>query len=264
VTSRWADFEPSCAILLGSGWSEAVSNFSIGDSINYSDIPGLGDTGVKGHAGLLCRAEYAGLSTLIFKGRRHWYEGAGWDPIALPVYIMKKMQVRTLVISTSVGAINPDLKVGDIMLVKDHINLMGVNPLNGKHNPVWGDMFPDMSRIYNKELREFFQKASAKCGSDLKEGVLCACAGPAYETPAEIQMLDRLGADVASMSTVPEALLAHAAGLRIAGLSCITNYAAGRNTKTLCHAEVLETTSRVMKDLRALLESFFTELSTEE
>ena len=252
---------PSGGMILGSGWSDVAEAFDIVDQLNYAEIPGLGATGVVGHAGRLLRVDRNGQELLIFQGRRHYYEGVGWTPIAIPVYILKKLGVKQVMLTNAAGGIRKDLAPGSLMVLSDHINNMGAHPLIGPHHDVWGPRFPDQSTLYAPELQEAFVRAAATVGVPITKGVYLASTGPTYETPAEIVAQRTLGADAAGMSTVPEAMLANAAGLRVAGLSCITNWAAGILDQPLTHEEVTAATAEAMPRMRRLLPAFWDEVA---
>jgi purine-nucleoside phosphorylase len=254
---------PVCGLILGSGWSDVADAFDIREVLPYEKIPGLGATGVVGHAGRMIWGFSSGLETLVFQGRRHWYEGEGWTPIALPIFLLKQFGAGSVVLTNAAGGIRSDLNPGDLMVIDDHINLMCDNPLIGKHNSIWGPRFPDQSHVYNPDLRALMDKASKNCKVPVLHGVYLAESGPTYETPAEIRAWRTLGADAVGMSTVPEALLANAAGLRVAGLSCITNYAAGLSPHTLSHEEVTDTTKRAMSHMKKLLLQLWKEMANE-
>jgi purine-nucleoside phosphorylase len=261
VRARRPDAQPTHGLVLGSGWSEVVEAFEIIDAVDYSEIPGLGKTGVVGHAGRLSWARCAGLETLIFQGRRHYYEGIGWTPIALPIYVLKQMGVSTVLLTNAAGGVREDLTPGSLMALSDHVNNMGVNPLLGPHQSVWGPRFPDQSHVYDSELTALLTQAGNKVDVNVSHGVYFASSGPAYETPAEIRAFKRMGADAVGMSTVPEAMLAHAAGLRVVALSCITNLAAGINPVNLTHEEVTDTTRQTMPRMKKLLAAYWEELA---
>ncbi len=260
VRDRWPEARPTAGLVLGSGWSEVVDAFDIEDAIGYESIPGLGRPGVVGHAGRLVLASSAGVSTLIFQGRRHWYEGEGWTPVALPIYVLKSFGVGTVLLTNAAGGIRDGFKPGDLMILRDHINFLGANPLIGPHQKVWGARFPDQTALYDPALREALARAAAAVGEPICEGVYLAGSGPTYETPAEIQMFRTLGADAVGMSTVPEAQLAGASGMRVAGLSCITNLAAGISPNKLSHEEVTDTTKASMARMKSVVLAFWKEL----
>ena len=263
VRKRWPDATPRMGLILGSGWSEVVDAFQVADSIPYEEIPGLGKTGVVGHAGRLVLAESSGVKSLIFQGRRHFYEGVGWTPIALPVFLLKSLGAQGVLITNAAGGVRADLKPGSLMIIDDHINFLGTNPLIGPHHPFWGPRFPDQSEVYRRNLREALARAGKALGEALPHGVYLADSGPTYESPAEIRAFRTLGADAVGMSTVPEALLANAAGLKVVGLSCITNLAAGISAQPLSHEEVTESTRQAMARMKALVLAFWKEIARE-
>lgn len=263
IRSRWPNARPTLGLILGSGWSEVVESFTIKDAIPYEEIPGLGKTGVVGHAGRLVLAESSGIETLIFQGRRHFYEGVGWTPIALPVFLIKSLGAKAVMVTNAAGGVRADLKPGSLMIIDDHINFLGANPLIGAHDPVWGPRFPDQSEVYNTKLRKLLAQAGTAAGETLPHGVYLADSGPTYESPAEIRAFRTLGADAVGMSTVPEALLANAAGLKVVGLSCITNLAAGISKQALSHEEVTESTKQAMARMKAVVLGFWKEVSRE-
>ncbi len=259
VALRWPKARPVGGMILGSGWGGAVEACETIDSMSYAEIPGLGEPGVVGHAGRLVWARCAAGELLIFQGRRHFYEGLGWTPVATPVYVLKSAGVRMLLLTNAAGGIAEGFRPGDLMIVRDHINLMGGNPLVGPHHDVWGPRFPDVTRVYGPRLRRALHAAARTAGLSVLEGVYMAVSGPAYETPSEVRAYARLGADAVGMSTVPEAVLAHAAGLEVAGLTCITNAAAGLGGSDLTHAEVTTVAQDAMANVRALVAEFWKE-----
>lgn len=254
---------PVCGLILGSGWAKVAEAFRIRRRVDYAAIPVLGPTTVVGHPGRLLWAELAGIETFVFQGRRHWYEGAGWDPVAAPVCLLKSFGASIIVITNAAGGIRGDLRPGAIMLIDDHINAMGVNPLIGPCGPVWGPRFADMTSVYDPRLRVLCRKAARTAGEDLRHGVYLATTGPSFETPAEIAAFRRLGADAVGMSTVPEAILAHAAGLRVLGLSCISNRAAGAGGTKLTHEGIAATVTAAAPRMRALLKETWIRMARE-
>jgi purine-nucleoside phosphorylase len=192
---------------------------------------------------------------LIFAGRRHWYEGVGWDPIAFPACLAKVMGAAGIVLTNSAGGIRKTFQAGTVMVIEDHINFMGTNPLIGMSHPFWGARFPDMTCIYDQGYRRKLDEVAQAAGFPLAKGVYLAVTGPSYETPAEISAFRQMGADAVGMSTVPEAILAHAAGLKVAGLSCITNAAAG-GVSILSHEEVLVGARAAIPALTRVLQEF--------
>jgi purine-nucleoside phosphorylase len=264
IRRAWPNAAPTCGLILGSGWSEVAEAFAIKDTIGYEAIPGLGKPGVVGHSGRLAWAESAGLETFIFQGRRHFYEGEGWTPVALPVYVLKKFGVSRVMLTNAAGLIKKGLKPGDLMIIDDHLNNFGGNPLIGPHHPIWGPRFPDLSAAYDPALRRMLDRAARKLRIKVGHGVYLASSGPLYETPAEIRRYKAVGADAVGMSTVPETILAHAAGMRVVAISCLSNYAAGISKTGLTHEEVTETTRRVMPKMRKLLLAFWKEMAREK
>ncbi len=253
---------PHMVMVLGSGWRDVASGFHTVKSVSYGDVCGLGLPSVSGHAGQLVWAEWKGVHLLVFVGRRHWYEGMGWPPVAMPIALAHALGAKIVVLTNSAGGIREDMPAGSLMVIDDHINAMGVNPLLGPHDAMWGARFPDMSRIYDAGLRSRFDRAAHLAGVPVTHGIYVAVSGPSYETPAEIRAFRQLGADAVGMSTVPEAILAHAAGLRVAGLSCITNAAASA-AHTLSHHDVLARAAEAGHGMAALLREFVS-LTAEE
>ena len=246
----WPNAKPRCGIILGSGWGEAVADFR-GLEIPYKKVPGFGNPGVIGHAGKLLSTEIGGTEVFIFQGRRHWYEGEGWTPVILPVYLLKALGADTLLLTNAAGGIRDDLGPGSLMAISDHINMLGSNPLIGPHNPNLGTRFPDQSEVYNKPLRETLLQAGADA-----EGVYIATSGPTFETPAEIKQYRSMGADAVGMSTVPEAIVANALGMQVAGLSCICNWAAGIGGTKLTHEDVNEVAAATMPRMKSTITAF--------
>jgi len=254
--NRFPKLDASRAIICGSGWSGITEELETLISVSFSEIPGLGKAGVIGHSGEIAWCKDGDTSVLIFKGRRHFYEGEGWNPIAIPIFLCKQCGVQELLLTNSAGAVNPDFKVGDLMVITDHFNAMGDNPLVGPHHEIWGPRFPDLSQTYGTVGQEKLNAAGKKAGVDLQSGVYFATRGPVYETPVEVQSWKKLGADAVGMSTVPEAILAHAVGIQVSGVSCMTNSAAGISPHPLSHQEVTETTAKTMPNMRALLKEW--------
>lgn len=242
------------AIVLGSGWSDLVSRLDICRSIPYSRLPGLGRTSVKGHTGILHFLKQGQRRILIFQGRRHFYEGAGWEPVLMPVFISLALKIKYILLTNAAGGINPKLTPGSLMLIKDHINMMGGNPLIGPHNPTLGPRFPDQTEVYDKELNSLLELSAKSAGTRIHKGVYMAVSGPAYETPAEIKAYRTLGADAIGMSTVPEAMAAHSAGIRVCAISCIANSASG--TSQITHNEVIASTMKVIPAMTAIIDNF--------
>ena len=247
---------PDLAIILGSGWGEALMADRTLLNLSYADIPGFGAATVVGHAGEFKLYERAGKRIAAFCGRRHWYEGVGWETVVLPVELARRMGCGKLLLTNASGGINPALKPGDLVILKDHINTVGINPLVGPHNPVWGPRFPDMSDVYTQHLRDVLHAVANRRGLRVMEGIYAFTSGPVFETPAEIRAYGRMGADVVGMSTVPEAVFAHACGMKVAGVALVSNLAAGISSKPLCHEEVLEATSVAKNLMAGLIDDF--------
>lgn len=258
VAARWPDARPEHALVCGSGWGEVADAFTLLDSLSYDDLPGFGAATVEGHQGRLLLTEIvAGHQLLIFQGRRHFYEGEGWEPVVAPVRLAQNLGLKTLLLTNAAGGINPAFAPGDLMALTDHLNLMPGNPLVGPHDPALGPRFPDQSAVYDPELRQTLRAAAEQAGVTLREGIYLALSGPAFETPAEIRAFGKLGADAVGMSTVPEAMTANAAGLRVAALSCISNLAAGISPQPLSHEEVNETAQAAMPRMKQLILAYF-------
>ena len=255
------DRPPACGLILGSGWSQALTIDTPLLRLPYSAIPGLGASTVVGHAGEFLLFDRHGLRVAAFLGRRHWYEGAGWGPVVLPVELLRRLGARNLLITNASGGISPSLAPGDLMVIRDHINTVGISPLIGPVVPDWGPRFPDQSHVYSPALIDLLRKAAHDTGAALSDGVYAFTSGPGYETPAEIRAYAGMGADAVGMSTVPEATVANAAGLRTAGLSCITNMAAGISGPHLSHEEVIDQTRKTLPAMAALLDAFLARLS---
>jgi purine-nucleoside phosphorylase len=253
----WPDAKPACGIILGSGWGGVVESLT-GDEIAYADLPGMGSTGVLGHAGIIRRASFAGMELFIFRGRRHWYEGEGWTPVILPVYLLHAFGAKTVLLTNAAGGISADMQPGTLMAIEDHINMLGANPLIGPHLPQLGTRFPDQSEVYDRELQRRLREAGADA-----TGTYIATTGPTFETPAEIRWFKTMGADAVGMSTVPEAIVANALGLRVAGLSCICNWAAGISPVRLTHEDVNATAAKTMPRMKRIIELFLRELACE-
>ncbi len=257
VRRRFPEARPRAGLILGSAWGGVIEAFHVRGEMNYDDIPGFGATSVAGHAGRLAWADCAGVETLVFQGRRHWYEGAGWLPVAIPVYVLKALGARRLVLTNAAGGIAEGLCAGDLMIVHDHINLFGTNPLIGPEDAFWGPRFPDQTKVYAPALIRGLTRAAAQAAVPARAGVYLGVSGPTYETPAEVRAFARLGADAVGMSTVPEAMLAKAAGLEVGALSCITNLASGISPTPLTHDEVTAAAREALPRMRAVLAEFW-------
>ncbi len=235
---------PEVGIVLGSGLGEFAEKIERAASIPYEEIPYFKKVKVAGHAGKLVMGKVNGRKVAIMQGRYHYYEGHDIHELVFPVRVLCKLGAGKLLLTNAAGGINQCLEAGDLMIIRDHINLMGTNPLKGENDNRLGPRFPDMTEVYDEEMREIIAVGMRELGMGVKKGVYAALSGPSYETPAEIKMLSILGADAVGMSTVPEAIAARHMGARIAGISCITNLAAGISKKPLDHKEVTETADR--------------------
>ena len=249
------DFKPEIGIVLGSGLGDLADTYCE-FAIPYDKIPGFAKSTVEGHKGQLVFAQINKRNVVMMQGRNHFYEGHSMQDVTYPIKVMKKLGVKTVIITNAAGAINKSFRPGDLMVITDHINLMGTNPLIGPNDPDLGVRFPDMSEVYNKNLIKIVDAAGRLLKIDLKHGVYVATTGPSYETPAEIKMARFMGGDAAGMSTVPEAIVANYCGMKVIGISCISNFATGISSKKLSHEEVIETTEKVkakFKELSLLL-----------
>jgi purine-nucleoside phosphorylase len=244
---------PGVAIILGSGLAVLAERISSPRVVPYSEIPHFTLSTVEGHPGRLVFGELAGRRILAMQGRFHYYEGYDMGKVTYPVRLMQELGVKVLIVTNAAGGVNTSFSPGDLMLIRDHINLMGANPLTGGNFARQGPRFPDMSEAYAAELRSLARKTGETLGIALQEGVYAGVSGPSYETPAEIRFLRVIGADAVGMSTVPEVIVANHAGLKVLGISCITNMAAGVLEKRLDHDEVMETAARVKEQFSALV-----------
>lgn len=252
IKKRVENFQPEIGIILGSGLGELADEYCL-QAIPYSEIPGFEASTVSGHKGQLVFAEINGKKVVMMQGRFHFYEGHSIQKVVFPVKVMKKLGVKTLIVTNAAGGVNPEFKPSDLMIITDHINYMGVNPLIGKNDDSMGDRFPDMSEVYTSEYIELSKNIAKELGIDLQEGVYMALTGPSYETPAEVRMARVIGADAVGMSTVPEAVVASWAGMKVIGLSCICNSAAGVSTVGLSHADVIEAANKAKNKFKSLV-----------
>ncbi len=239
IHSQINDFQPEIAIILGSGLGSFCDNIE-GISIKYTDIPNFPKSTVEGHKGELLFCQLENKNCVIMQGRFHIYEGYSMKEATYPIKIFKKLGVKTLILTNASGALHKEINIGDIVLMKDHINFMGTNPLIGKNDNSLGVRFPDMSECYSKELRQKALLSAQELNLSLKEGVYVAVTGPSYETPAEVKAYRMLGGDIVGMSSAPEAIAANYMNIEVLGLSLATNYAAGVTENKPNHQEVLE------------------------
>lgn len=272
------DREIKVALVLGSGLGAFAGEVENAVQIPYEDIPHFARSTVEGHAGQLVLGEVAGVSVAVQQGRFHYYEGYDIAQVVFPVRVFGVLGIKNLILTNAAGSVDTDFKQGTLMLIRDHLNLMGVNPLRGKNDARFGARFPDMTEVYSLEYQEIvigeakemaLEKArqeQAKTGkkqdakSFLRRGVYCALSGPSYETPSEIRMLRLLGTDAVGMSTVPEAITARQQGMKVIGISCITNMAAGLGDDVIHHEEVIETGAKVAATFKELLRRVISKL----
>lgn len=245
--------KPVVALILGSGLGDLADTLDDRVSLPYQDVPHFPVSGVEGHAGNMVFGEFSGRYVCIMQGRVHYYEGWSDDEVTFPVRVLGLMGIERLLITNSAGGINPDFQPGDLMLITDHLNLTGYNPLHGENDDRFGPRFPDMSDAYDREMRETIIRAAREINIPLKSGVYAGMEGPSYETPAEIRMIKTIGGDAVGMSTVPETIVANHMGLKVGGISCISNLAAGISKRKLSHAEVKATANTVRETFSSLV-----------
>lgn len=241
------------AIVLGSGLGGFAEDFADSVSVPYRDIPGFVSSTAQGHVGSLVIGKVDGVPVMAMQGRVHYYEGYSLEEITFPIRTFKLLGIETLILTNAAGGIDVQLTQGALMVISDHLNLMGVNPLRGRNDDRFGPRFPDMSEVYSRDLQEIVTEEARDLGISARRGIYAALAGPSYETPAEIHLLRSLGADAVGMSTVPEAIVARQMGIKVVGISCITNMAAGIGDEPINHEEVMETGQRVRENFTLLL-----------
>ena len=245
--------EPHIALVLGSGLGSFADNFEEAVGIPYEEIPGFVRSTAQGHAGRLVIGKIDSVPVLAMQGRVHYYEGYSLEEVTFPIRTFGLLGVKTVVLTNAAGGINVQLTQGALMVISDHLNLMGVNPLRGANDERLGPRFPDMSAVYSPELQEIVVDEARAIGVEVRRGIYGALSGPSYETPSEIHLLRNLGADAVGMSTVPEAIVARHMGLEVLGISCITNMAAGISDEPINHEEVMATGDRVRETFAELL-----------
>jgi len=244
---------PRVAIVLGSGLGGFADDFEDAVGIPYEDIPGFARSTAQGHAGRLVIGKIDQVPLVAMQGRVHFYEGYPLEQVTFPIRTFKLLGIKTLILTNASGGINVQLTQGALMVLSDHLNLMGDNPLRGLNDSRFGPRFPDMSAVYSPELQELVIEEARRLGVEVRRGIYAALAGPSYETPAEIHLLRNLGADAVGMSTVPEAIVARHMGIDVLGISCITNMAAGIGDEPINHEEVMATGDRVRSTFTQLL-----------
>jgi len=245
--------EPRIALVLGSGLGGFADDFEEAVGIPYEEIPGFMRSTAAGHAGRLVIGKVETVPVVAMQGRVHYYEGYSLEDVTFPIRTFKLLGVKTLILTNASGGINVELNQGALMVISDHLNLMGDNPLRGRNDDRFGPRFPDMTAVYSRELQEVVIEEANAIGTQVRRGIYGALSGPSYETPAEIHLLRNLGADAVGMSTVPEAIVARHMDLEVLGISCITNMAAGISDEPINHEEVMATGDRVRETFAQLL-----------
>ncbi|HVB85372.1 MAG TPA: purine-nucleoside phosphorylase [Candidatus Dormibacteraeota bacterium] len=248
------------AVVLGSGLGSFADQLKDTTKIAYEKIPGFPRATAIGHAGKLIIGKVGKVPVVVMQGRVHLYEGHCARDVVFPMRVLRRMGIRSVILTNAAGGIGEGLRPGDLVLIQDHINLQGVNPLIGANDENWGPRFPDMTYAYSEKYRDIAKAAARKLGIELREGIYAALVGPSYETPAEIRYLKAIGADLVGMSTVAETIAARHAGMNVLGISCVTNMAAGLGGKALDHQEVLAVGQRVQNELGALLSAVIPEI----
>jgi purine-nucleoside phosphorylase len=246
---------PDTAIILGSGLGSLAEEIKNGIYISYKDIPFFPVSTVVGHEGRFVYGDLDGKKIIMMQGRFHFYEGYDMNKVTMPVLVLKQLGIKNIIVTNAAGGVNKDFKPGNLMIISDHINFAGTNPLIGKNIEEFGPRFPDMSSAYNKELIKVAEEAASANNIEVVSGVYVMFTGPSYETPAEIRMARTLGGDAVGMSTVPEVIIANYCGLKVLGISCITNMAAGILNQPLNHLEVLETSNKVSNEFKILVKN---------
>lgn len=246
-------FKPEVALILGSGLGDYAKEMTVEESIEYSEIEGFPVSTVAGHEGRFLFGYVKGVPVVAMQGRVHYYEGYPMSDVVLPIRLMGLLGAKTVILTNAAGGVNVNFQPGDLMMITDHITTAVPSPLIGPNLDELGTRFPDMSEVYDKELRKMIRQAARNTKVSLQSGVYMQFTGPSYETPAEIRMCRALGGDAAGMSTACEAMAARHMGLRVCGISCITNMAAGMSSQPLNHKEVQETADRVAEEFKALV-----------
>ncbi len=263
VRERIGDRRPTVGLILGSGLGGFADQLDDAARIPYGELPGFPVSTVVGHAGTLVVGRMGGVTCVAMQGRVHFYEGHSAATVAFPARVLVALGARTLVVTNAAGGVNASFEPGTLMLIRDHLNLLGDNPLRGENDDRLGPRFPDMTTAYPAALRALAREAADELGITLAEGVYVSMPGPTYETPAEVRMLTALGADATGMSTVPEVIVANHMGARVLGISCITNKAAGITGEALSHEEVTETATRIRDTFQGLLRGILARLGDE-
>jgi len=261
IRAKAPGFHPQVALVLGTGIGALAEALEGPTVIDYGELPGFPRSAVEGHAGRLVLGNLSGVSVACMQGRVHLYEGHSAADLALPIRALRLSGCETLVLTNAAGSLNAEFLPGSLMMLSDHINMTGTNPLIGTNDERFGPRFPDMTMAYDRALRCHFADAATALGITLHEGVYLALLGPNFETPAEIRAFRTLGADAVGMSTVPECLVARHCGMRVAAVSTLTNLAAGMTDEELSHEQSLAVGAEAAKDLGRLLPAFLVSLS---
>ena len=251
------DHKPEIGMILGSGLGSLADSIQNPDKIPYPELPGWPVSTVQGHSGQLVIGELEGKNVLVMQGRSHFYEGYDMPLVGLPIRVMKRLGIETLVVTNAAGAVHPDFEPGDLMLITDHLNLIGMagnNPLRGPNLDEFGPRFPDMSKVYDRELMDLARKIAKENHLGMREGVYVCLAGPSFETPADLRFLRAVGVDAVGMSTVPEATVARHSGMRVLGISGISNKANLDGETETTHEEVLEAGAVLVPKLMTLVQ----------
>lgn len=254
------DLRPAVGLILGSGLGGLADEMEDATAISYPNIPHFPASTVPGHKGQLVVGKLAGTPVYAMQGRFHFYEGYPMEQVVRPVRVMAQLGVKTIVVTNAAGGVNESFTAGDLMLITDHINMFGTNPLIGPNEEEFGLRFPDMTEAYDKQLRALALQVAEEQGLQLQQGVYMGFTGPSFETPAEIRMARMLGADAVGMSTVPEVITARHLGVRVLGISCISNMAAGVLPEPLSHEDVMKVTDRVKGTFGALVKGIVAKL----
>jgi purine-nucleoside phosphorylase len=253
ISARSGRLTPRIAVVLGSGLGGVADCVQDGVEVPYGEIPYFVTSTVQGHAGTLIVGTCSGVDVALMRGRFHFYEGYSMEDVTLPVRVFAAMGIRSLILTNAAGGVASQLSPGSLMVITDHINMMGENPLRGPNDDRFGPRFPDMTAAYTPAYIEVAHEVARGMGVVLAEGVYMALRGPSYETPAEIRMMRKLGADAVGMSTVPEVIVAHHCGIKVLAISCITNVAAGLASVEINHSEVMEVGARAGRQLAKLI-----------
>lgn len=248
-----AGVDLSVAIVLGSGLGGFADELTQATTISYDEVPGFARATVEGHAGRLVIGNLGEVTIAALQGRLHYYEGYSFEEVTFPIRVLKLLGVRTLVLTNAAGALHVEFEPGSLMVISDHLNLMGANPLIGPNDDRFGPRFPDLTSVYAAELQNIVIDEANAMGLEVRRGIYAALSGPSYETPAEIHMVRALGADAVGMSTVPEAIVARHMDMQVVGISCITNLAAGVSDLPIDHSQVMATGERVRAEFAELL-----------